>query len=1342
MTINLNNSQYFTQHPDKVLGIAYTASGRWGEVTKYKGYKSDLERIIESDYATLPLTLDGTVIQAPAAAAIRSTQVAAPRDTPQVAERIRKATLEAKTVPIEQVRDEKFAEGDIVTFQEVDERYNAHISRAEKEAFVQYMLDLGRSMAGGWRKYRNGDKNEWLRSGAAFYENGKIVPAFIYLSGNVWEKSQQLAADREIIVEQYGQAAFDAQEAAMKAKLDERYRSRLLLDDPNEERRLVIKPTSDWATNFKVQNLRSYEQMKVKMRTKAGKKMIDFAGTREVSDYKKETMQEAMSLQEWFIYWMSSRNDLTFRYGLDWSQLYQLAIKLRNRATEEKKEEFARDKANAKMEAQRFFSRFLIEELELEDKLRLETEWNLKYTYHVEVDLHRVPIGFSHARYYSGIEVDIRSEKREAIAFAMIKGSASLAYGVGLGKTWCAVFIMAQFMENGWASRPLLTVPNQVYKQFMNEIRGITPQYPINDLYNLGRDYEQKLQLDESTKEKTFELLPFKSITMLTYEGFRRIGLGDLDGNDMRDFQDNLQTILSQKADLDDTAKQSAKRTEKLEGRTAKAAEGTFVNIRELGLDMLLVDEAHSMKKVFTEIRSKGKEERSKKSYNLSSGTPSALAAKGFMIAQYIQSKYQTGNCLILTATPFTNSPLEVFSMLALINYRALYRLGFYNLERFFDEFAQIEYQLTISPTLKPQYKEVFTGFTNLTGLQSLIKDAFLYKNTTDTIKRPNKIVLPLREKVEEGVIVPLGSDEKVETVLPMTELQRDLMLEIMAYADNKVEVQLVDAGGEDENEDGLSDTGEDAAALDVDMLSGSEKLAVRLLKAMNWMRGLTLSPYLFKGAKGLPPINAKNYIETSAKLHYTMQCIASVKAHHERTGTPVSGQVIYMNRGVDYFELIAEYLVKEVGYAPHEVGIIKSAMPKGKDKSWVQDRFLGRSFDETQREFVDITDQERIKVLIGSATIKEGINLQKYGTVLYNLYLDWNPTDVVQLEGRIWRQGNLYKNVRIVNPLGEDSMDIFMFQKLEEKTERINAIWDFTSNTSSLSLTDFNPRELKYLLIKDPVRVARLEMDEVVEEMKEQKDILQRQLEGFQTFSKKRTRIFERIDQILAFAQAASDSPITDEEARANPKKLIDLVTRVVAKQTIKGIEINKIIRLDMDVLKLAHANFICAWDGGYASYNSLSSSTYQYSSMSKPYWWQDWVDSVRFYNRMVQDVLIPKGIDPTEDTQLADFQERLKEQITEIEEQIKIVNGDDYLRTRAVEIDADRKSKGIRSASVAERVEEFAKLNYLLDDTMATSAAVIELPSADVKKYMQKAFAALDAAKQLLNYLKEKRA
>jgi hypothetical protein len=215
------------------------------------------------------------------------------------------------------------------------------------------------------------------------------------------------------------------------------------------------------------------------------------------------------------------------------------------------------------------------------------------------------------------------------------------------------------------------------------------------------------------------------------------------------------------------------------------------------------------------------------------------------------------------------------------------------------------------------------------------------------------------------------------------------------------------------------------------------------LFRALAYSLDNALSPYLYVGNPDRPE-NYKEFVEESPKILFACECCRTVKEYHERLAKnlpkdapqvlkEVSGQVMYMNRGKEYFKLIKEYLEKEIGYQKNvlynntrfdEVEIMDSSISDIKKEN-VKEAFLAGV----------------VKIIIGTATIREGIDLQKRGTVIYNLYPDWNPTDIRQLEGRIWRQGNEFAFIRSVMPLVQDSMDVFVFQKLEEKTGRINDI-------------------------------------------------------------------------------------------------------------------------------------------------------------------------------------------------------------------------------------------------------------------------------------------------------------
>ncbi len=68
-----------------------------------------------------------------------------------------------------------------------------------------------------------------------------------------------------------------------------------------------------------------------------------------------------------------------------------------------------------------------------------------------------------------------------------------------------------------------------------------------------------------------------------------------------------------------------------------------------------------------------------------------------------------------------------------------------------------------------------------------------------------------------------------------------------------------------------------------------------------------------------------------------------------------------------------------------------------------------------------------------------------------------------------------MFSHVRIVVPLIENSFDIFLNQKLGEKTSRVNNIWSRSDRNTVLKLEDLNPDELKKGLITDPKELVKM---------------------------------------------------------------------------------------------------------------------------------------------------------------------------------------------------------------------------------------------------------------------------
>ncbi len=1105
-------------------------------------------------------------------------------------------------------------EGDLSTamwsFDEVDELYNSKISSDDKRAFFIYLQNKNKKKLGGDWDLKYGSPYpaqantilELMKKGALFYDptaklGERLQPKVIYKSGNLWKKWGSLTNKKEEYVKRFGEFIYQLHLSTLEPVWNDLQKNRLSVRG-EKDMRLHLIPISSLAEDIKIQAIISpsdkatiQENFRVYTSFKKGELVEDY--TRESWDGSSNNFinKKVISLYEGFILWckQAGRGQQAQEVGVQWSSIttgydelldYYLKPKS-NPFSKEKgaEEKWARYQDDARKVGERLFAQFLSEGITPEDQLKVEYIWNSIYNAYVEPVLDEVPIGFTYKKYLDNRHLFILKESNlRAIRYYLTRGSIGLAYGVGLGKTFCSIFAMKQALDLGTAERPLVIVPNQVYFQFGQEVRrGLGDDFDptrentrLNMFYNGSGIYNQlgnnavnginlctyeatesfqfsKENLDMSWVEEAVSIIEMggeiKSEPII--EGFLKEhnkGLfneetieSDLDESDeYQDIESNsTQNNEEEEEDFDlgDTFKEGGG------VKAKKIIEPILINSESTNFDMVVVDEAHNFNNLFSSVISEpkkiqtGKEDkksgkikiqREKNPYSkireTSGGkSASARAEKLWFLARYIQNYNPMGNTILLSATPFTNSPLQIYSMLSYLNYEMLYDAELGILKDFFDTYAKIEYSEDFRTDLTIVKRNKFVGWTNVISLQKYVYRVFDKSSREEEDKaviRPNKWTLPLKRQMINGKIVEFAKDNYVSTTIRMSDLQLELWRNVRAYAQGDLTYEelfseanrnttslgkyVVKKPKSTESVEGESTEVdiEDANDLADGTREGEQaKATAKALQCLMWGRQIALNPYLFKGGGFKQEPTGRMYVEQSPKLLYVMECIRSIKQYHENNADSpyMSGQVIYMNFGTKAFELLRDYMVEELGFNIDEIGIIRGdgnyiGKKRYDNKQKVADAFLGRELNPETGKYTQLEQSKRVKVLIGSESIKEGINLQDYASGLYNCFLDFNPTDQVQVEGRIWRQGNKFANVRIVTPLMADCIDVFMFQKLEDKTERINQIWTKNGNSNELDTTAFNPAELKYELLTDPVAIAQLEREYKKDQLEEQK--------------------------------------------------------------------------------------------------------------------------------------------------------------------------------------------------------------------------------------------------------------
>lgn len=705
-------------------------------------------------------------------------------------------------------------------------------------------------------------------------------------------------------------------------------------------------------------------------------------------------------------------------------------------------EEKAAEKAERKKEADlkrqarsdtanRLFDRYLHEGLSDADKARLAAEYNRRFNSYVAPDYSKLPLFVDGMSAYKGdSKFKLYDQQIKGISFLCNKGNGLLAYDVGVGKTAAGIVATVNQIQTGRSKRPLIVVPNQVYPKWYTDIRQLFPNVKLNDLYNFNSDFVSKYQ----DKKNPHNLnIPENSISLCTYEALKNITFTDESCEN--ELYEDFASLLS--ADMDGSARENAESSDKIKGVIGSAShvkDESYFFYEDCGFDNLTVDEAHNFKNLWVVPRPK-KKGASNEYAGIPSGKPSARALKMYGMTQLTQRHNDDRNVFMLTATPFTNSPTEVYSMLSYIGRERLKQAGITSLRAFFDEFAQTKQELGVTSTGNIDTKQVMKNWKELSALQNILTE-FIDKVDGE----------------EAGIIRP----NKFTHVKPLD--MSDLQKEMRAIDEER-------------------------------MAEVKEGNSAAVIVAMNNMRLSCVAPALANPAMypgvELPPLS--RLVETSPKLKFVCDAIIDMYK-----GNPEKGQFMYVPLGKESHGIIKDYLVAH-GIPKNAVEIINGEVnntPEKKEK-------ITSCFND---------EKNPCKIIIGGRNTAEGIDLNGNSFVMYNCSLGWNPSETIQAEGRIWRQGNLQGNVHIVYPVMNDSIDSVLYQKHDEKRSRINELWNYKGD--SLNVEDINPEDLKLDLIKDPNKKAKLILQEETKEARAELSRLNLKIKSFDEIIEKRKQL------------------------------------------------------------------------------------------------------------------------------------------------------------------------------------------------------------------------------------------
>lgn len=1037
------DNKYFKENESHVIGNESEAKDRFGKPTKVVNLpegKTVSEAIAMIDTQAVEAVSDGASSKAAQIARNIDAKETPAKESEAEAHQNRSEAMKGNDNAKKNFHKEtkkKAAKGDIFT-----PSVGKNMSAAEFNK--KYSKDIPEEDMKFWRvtdwegkvdvtKLTDAERAE-LRKNKDFVKDdlisGNYVNVANYASGNIIEKLKKLE-------KQYSEAKGKWATEDLEKDAEEDYRrKKALLEAVLPARKTVeqftISPLENFASQFKDDDGVSLKD-----------KFLNYCGFNEfgnipygrTSPIPRSELADGMTMRD------------------IWEYANQVPVRTERTPKGEDKElakMMAEQKKNARRETtERLFNKWIRELPEREQKA-IEDEWNFRFNSRVNPDYKKIPLFVDGMNTCKGKkEFTMTEQQIKGVSMLCNKGNGILAYDVGVGKTVTGIVATVNQIQTGAAKRPLICVPKAVYKKWIKECKQHFPNVEINELGNFS-DKDLGRFKDENGKIA----LPEGALNICTYEALQKVTFKEetlngelrddmLDSQSVYDYDENGNLVADTRSEREKA--QAEEKLMKLLGKSAEAKEGA-VYWEDLGIDHITVDELHNFKNVFSIPRTFGKSVRStneKKTdywgrkqkadddpgqlsneYSGLQGASSSRAMKLFAISQLIQRETNGRGFFGLSATPFNNSPVEIYNILSFVARNRLKELQVYNLQDFMKQYAELKPDWKVKANGDVESAQVMKNFKNLSALQNLITE-FIDKVDGE----------------EAGVVRPYKRIHKPE--LDLTPLQKAII---------KAETDRMD---------GKFSKGDD------------EKNSADALIAMNNMRMATLSPSLidpkfwadYAGYEGWHEPKLQDIVKESPKLQFV--CDTASGMYKKR---PKEGQVIYMPRGVEQYQYVKDYLVSK-GVPADAIAFMDSST-KLEKKEQIKD---------------DFNDPDgKIKIIIGSETIKEGVSLNGNSTTLYNTMLGWNPTETIQVEGRIWRQGNKQGITHIVYPLMNDSIDAMMYQKYDEKSSRLNALWSYKGD--SLNVEDINPEELKFELIKDPEKRANMKILQQQADLKKQK--------------------------------------------------------------------------------------------------------------------------------------------------------------------------------------------------------------------------------------------------------------
>lgn len=315
--------------------------------------------------------------------------------------------------------------------------------------------------------------------------------------------------------------------------------------------------------------------------------------------------------------------------------------------------------------------------------------------------------------------ITLKEHQKNAIAHALFGGNTLFAHCVGAGKTFEMIATAMESKRLGLCTKPLFAVPNHLTEQIGEDFQKLYPG--ANILVATKNDFkkENRQQLFAKIATGDFDavIIGHSQLGMIPLSKERQVSI----------LQDQIDDIMAgieelKKAEGSRFQVKQMERTKKsLEARLDKLEKthDDILTFEEMGIDKLIIDEAHEFKNVPTQT----------KLTNVAgiSSSASQKALDLFMKCRYLDEKTGSRGVIMATGTPLSNSVTELHTMMRFLEYDFLKDHGLSNFDNWVTVFGEQKTEWELAPAGN-KFKER-TRIANYTGLPELMS---MFKQVAD----------------------------------------------------------------------------------------------------------------------------------------------------------------------------------------------------------------------------------------------------------------------------------------------------------------------------------------------------------------------------------------------------------------------------------------------------------------------------------------------------------------------------------------------------------------------------------------------------------------------------------